>query len=165
MNKNKELIQEILEDIRHDMSDEEVLQLLLESKVAEKTHLKKEGFAERASDAIACFAGSWTFILIFLGVLVSWMLLNAYWMTHRFDPYPFILLNLVLSCVAALQAPLILMSQNRQEEKDRTRAINDYKVNLKAEIVLEDMHHKINRLVKDQHLLQTELEALKKNGH
>jgi uncharacterized membrane protein len=99
----------------------------------------------RAADAVARFGGSWTFILIFLGFLVLWMVINVVALFGRdFDPYPFILLNLMLSCVAAIQAPIIMMSQRRAEAKDRLRAENDYKVNLKAELEIRRLHDKID---------------------
>lgn len=128
MKNNRNLINEVLTDIAHDMSDEEVLKLLAESKVSEnpeKQQKKDNSFGAKAADAIAKFAGSWAFILSFVVVLTVWMILNVLLAAKAFDPYPFILLNLVLSCVAAIQAPLIMMSQNRQEEKDRKRAEND----------------------------------------
>ena len=112
-----------------------------------------------AADSIAKFAGSWAFIFSFTGVLLAWMILNVLLAAKAFDPYPFILLNLVLSCVAAIQAPLIMMSQNRQEEKDRARAENDYKVNLKTEIMIEALHDKLNRiLAREELLLQVQKE-------
>lgn len=89
-------------------------------------------FGQRAADAVARFAGSWAFIFSFIAVMVIWMVINLVLGSRAFDEYPFILLNLVLSCIAAVQAPLIMMSQNRQEAKDRQRAENDYKINLKA---------------------------------
>lgn len=102
-------------------------------------------FGERAADAVAAFGGSWTFICLFLGVMAGWVLLNAGGvMAAPFDPYPFILLNLVLSCIAAVQAPVIMMSQRRQETKDRARALNDYQVNLKAELEIRQLHEKID---------------------
>ena len=138
MKENKKLISEILADVRHDMTDEEILNLLASSRVSvnpEKESGKLTSLGQRAADSIAKFAGSWAFIFSFTGVLLAWMILNVLLAAKAFDPYPFILLNLVLSCVAAIQAPLIMMSQNRQEEKDRARAENDYKVNLKTEIL------------------------------
>lgn len=102
-------------------------------------------FGERLADRIASFGGSWTFILIFIAVLVVWMIFNAL-ARHAFDPYPYILLNLVLSCLAALQAPVIMMSQNRAAEKDRMQAQNDYEVNVKAELEIMQLHEKINEL-------------------
>ena len=153
--KNK-LIKEILKDVKHDMSDEEILSLLAGSRVSENTDKqtkKSYTIGQRAADKIAKFAGSWAFIFSFVGVLVAWMILNIVMASGAFDPYPFILLNLVLSCVAAVQAPLIMMSQNRQEEKDRRRAENDYKVNLKTEIMIEDIHGKMNRILARQAIL------------
>ena len=159
MKNNRNLINEVLTDIAHDMSDEEVLKLLAESKVSEnpeKQQKKDNSFGAKAADAIAKFAGSWTFIFSFVGVLVAWMVINII-MVNAFDPYPFILLNLVLSCVAAIQAPLIMMSQNRQEEKDRRRAENDYKVNLKTEIMIEDLYDKVNAILAKQTALEKRL--------
>ncbi len=103
------------------------------------------GFGERMADRVAVFGGSWAFIVGFIFVLAAWMTLNVIGlMAQPFDPYPFILLNLVLSCLAALQAPVIMMSQRRQEAKDRRRAENDYKVNLKAELEIRHLHEKID---------------------
>lgn len=109
------------------------------------------GRGEIWADRIASFGGSWRFIGIFGGFLVLWMALNALLLREKgFDPYPFILLNLILSCVAALQAPVIMMSQNRQEEKDRERAKNDYMVNLKSELEIRMLHEKIDHLIVTQ---------------
>ena len=149
MKENRKLLREVLNDIRHDMTDEEVLNLLADSKISVKPESGKEKYTlgQRAADAIAKFAGSCAFIFSFCGVLVLWMIMNILLAAGAFDPYPFILLNLVLSCVAAIQAPLIMMSQNRQEEKDRRRAENDYKVNLKTEIMIEDLYDKVNAIL------------------
>ncbi len=108
-------------------------------------------------------AGTWAFIFTFVGVLIAWMGINIILATNAFDPYPFILLNLVLSCVAAIQAPLIMMSQNRQEEKDRRRAENDYKVNLKTEIMIEDLYDKINIILAKQTALEKRLNKKEKD--
>lgn len=103
------------------------------------------------SDKVARFGGSWSFILIFTGILIVWILYNTLMLKQdRFDPYPFILMNLVLSCLAALQAPIVMMSQNRQEEKDRKRAENDYLVNLKAELEIRSLHKKIDVLLEEE---------------
>lgn len=152
MKENRKLLKEVLIEIRHDMTDEEVLNLLADSKISvnPKKENEKYTFGQRAADTIAKFAGSWAFIFSFAGVLILWMVVNAILATKAFDPYPFILLNLVLSCVAAIQAPLIMMSQNRQEEKDRHRAENDYKVNLKTEIIIEDIYDKVNAILAKQ---------------
>ena len=160
MKENRKLLREILTEIRHDMTDEEVLNLLADSKVSADPEGEREKYTlgQRAADAIAKFAGSWAFIFSFTGVLVLWMIVNTLLAAHAFDPYPFILLNLVLSCVAAIQAPLIMMSQNRQEEKDRRRAENDYKVNLKTEIMIEDLYDKVNAILAKQNALEKRLQ-------
>ena len=159
MKENRKLLKEVLRDIRHDMTNEEVLNLLADSKISISPKNEKEKYTlgQRAADKIAKFAGSWAFIFSFTGVLILWMVVNTVLATKAFDPYPFILLNLVLSCVAAIQAPLIMMSQNRQEEKDRHRAENDYKVNLKTEIMIEDIFDKVTAILKKQSEIEKQL--------
>ena len=161
MKENRKLLKEVLKEIRHDMTDEEVLNLLADSKISENTSRAAEKYTigQRAADAIARFAGSWAFIFAFTGVLILWMVINTLLAAKAFDPFPFILLNLVLSCVAAIQAPLIMMSQNRQEEKDRRRAENDYKVNLKTEIMIEDLYDKVNAILAKQNALEKQLQG------
>jgi uncharacterized membrane protein len=111
----------------------------------------KSTFGQRIADKVASFGGSWTFIIIFVSILIVWIGGNVLLLTDKgFDPYPFILLNLILSCVAALQAPVIMMSQNRQGEKDREKAQNDYMVNLKSELEIRMLHEKIDHLVLHQ---------------
>ena len=159
MKENRKLLKEVLADIRHDMTDEEVLNLLADSKISMNPEKEQKiTLGQKAADAIARFAGSWAFIFSFTGVLILWMLVNTLLASKAFDPYPFILLNLVLSCVAAIQAPLIMMSQNRQEEKDRHRAENDYKVNLKTEIMIEDLYDKVNIILAKQTALEKKIE-------
>ena len=158
MKENRKLLKEVLKDIEHDMTDEEVLNLLADSKISESPTAEKYTLGQRAADAIAKFAGSWAFIFSFTGVLLLWMVVNTILAADAFDPFPFILLNLVLSCVAAIQAPLIMMSQNRQEEKDRRRAENDYKVNLKTEIMIEDLYDKVNAILAKQSALENKLQ-------
>ena len=161
MKENRKLLKEVLKDIRRDMTDEEVLNLLADSKisVSPESGTEKYALGQRAADAIAKFAGSWAFIFSFTGGLVLWMVINTVLAVRAFDPYPFILLNLVLSCIAAIQAPLIMMSQNRQEEKDRRRAENDYKVNLKTEIMIEDLYDKVNAILAKQSEMEKQLRA------
>lgn len=115
-------------------------------------HPPKETFTpgQFVADRVASFGGSWTFIISFGVIIVCWISMNIVMASKAFDPYPFILLNLLLSCLAALQAPVIMMSQNRQEEKDRKRAENDYLVNLKAEIEVRNLHQKVNLLMEEQ---------------
>lgn len=151
-----EILQQILEDVDVELNDEEITHLILEKHVTEpvdKNSDKDRSFGVRAADAFASFVGSWTFICGFCVVLTTWLVTNILLFSKAFDPYPFILLNLVLSCVAAIQAPLIMMSQNRQEEKDRLRAENDYKVNLKSEIIMQDMHRKLDSILENQKTL------------
>lgn len=141
-----QLLGKILKDVREDMSDDELTELLLENKISVSDN-KKITFGQRASDKLAEFAGSWFFIIAFTLFLLIWVLINVYFLKNPFDPYPFIMLNLVLSCVAAIQAPLIMMSQKRQEQKDRERAEDDFKINLKCEIILENLHRKLDELL------------------
>lgn len=136
------LEQEVLSSIR----DHELLSKNVDSEFDQKWTL-----GERLADKIATFGGSWTFILIFGGFLTLWIILNTViFIVHPPDPYPFILLNLVLSCLAAIQAPIIMMSQNRQEAKDRLRSQHDYQVNLKAELEIRHLHDKIDHLLSHQ---------------
>jgi uncharacterized membrane protein len=110
-------------------------------------------FGERLADRVAAFGGSWTFIIIFWMALIAWIILNSYLLSrggHAFDPYPYILLNLILSMLAALQAPIIMMSQNRQAAKDRLQARLDYEVNLKAELEISQLHAKMDHLRNEQ---------------
>ncbi len=119
---------------------------------------------QEISDKVARFGGSWTFIIIFTVILAIWILFNSVIPENlKFDPYPFILMNLVLSTIAAIQAPIIMMSQNRQEEKDRMRSENDYLVNLKAEMEIRSLHQKIDLLLEEQikTLFETQAEQLK----
>ena len=111
---------------------------------------KNPPFSGRIADRIAMFGGSWRFIAAFILFMLLWVLLNVFMLRRSFDPYPFILLNLILSTLAALQAPVIMMSQNRKEEKDRQRAINDYLVNLKSEVEIRNVHQKLDLLISEQ---------------
>ena len=142
-------------DIRKDLAKLGKMEQELVRKIAQRLHLSKninevyeEGLTvgERAADRLTQFGGSWTFISIFALVLVTWMWINTSILGKPFDPYPYILLNLVLSCLAAVQAPIIMMSQNRQTEKGRLEAENDYEVNLKAELEIQQLHEKIDAL-------------------
>jgi uncharacterized membrane protein len=121
------------------------------SKDVEAAWDDRRSVGERAADVVADFGGSWNFIGLFFAMLVIWMGYNVWAATQAvFDPYPFILLNLVLSCLAAIQAPIIMMSQKRQEAKDRLRSENDYRVNLKAELEIRNLHEKVDHLITRQ---------------
>jgi len=121
----------------------------LTDKIANKEQTST--FGQRVADNVASFGGSWTFIISFGIFLLLWISLNAFWLVNKaFDPFPFILLNLILSCIAAMQAPIIMMSQNRQEEKDRERAKKDYMINLKSELEIRILHEKLDHLIMHQ---------------
>jgi uncharacterized membrane protein len=154
----KDYIKEVLEDEIGELSalDQEVIESLEQHEILSsdisKQFERKLTFGERLSDHIAEFGGSWKFLISFGAVLVIWIAINGVILvTRAFDPYPFILLNLILSCLAAVQAPIIMMSQNRAEARDRLRAENDYKVNLKAELEIRHLHEKIDHLLRRQY--------------
>ncbi|MFN8436676.1 MAG: DUF1003 domain-containing protein [Cytophagales bacterium] len=122
----------------------------ISSKLQESQEVETS-FGAKIADKVAAFGGSWTFIIIFISFILVWITFNVVWLANKgFDPYPFILLNLILSCIAAIQAPVIMMSQNRQEEKDRDRAQNDYMVNLKSELEIRTLHEKMDHLMINQ---------------
>jgi len=168
-------VETLLEEERGELSDldQRVLDsfekgtLTVQASPAE-TAERKASFGERVADRVASFGGSWTFILSFLAILIIWMGINVVGVfAQPFDPYPFILLNLVLSCLAALQAPVIMMSQKRQEEKDRLRAESDYMINLRAELEIRQLHEKIDHQMAKQwerlaELQQIQIELLEK---
>jgi len=133
-------------EVIHSMQQHDLISKNVENKLDQRW-----SFGERLADKIATFGGSWAFLMCFGAFLVLWILVNTVAMVNRpADPYPFILLNLILSCLAAIQAPIIMMSQNRQEAKDRMRSENDYQVNLKAELEIRNLHEKIDHLLMHQ---------------
>src|SRR5881275_1220417 len=154
----RDYVKEVLQEELGELSalDQEVVESLREHEIITSNISKqfetKLTFGERLSDRIASFGGSWRFISLFGAVLFGWIILNGILLMNRgFDPYPFILLNLILSCLAAIQAPIIMMSQNRAEARDRLRAENDYKVNLKAELEIRHLHEKLDHLLSRQY--------------
>jgi len=119
--------------------------------IEQEDEIDNRTFGQKVADKVAAFGGSWTFIISFFVFILLWIGVNVYFLTNKgFDPYPFILLNLILSCLASLQAPIIMMSQNRQEEKDRERAKKDYEINLKAENEIQLLQEKLDRLIELQ---------------
>lgn len=157
----RRIVKELLDVTDKEFTDEELIHQLINtelSKDSDKTD--KLTFGQHAADAVACFAGSWAFIFSFIAIMVIWMVLNIVLKDKAFDAYPFILLNLVLSCIAAVQAPLIMMSQNRQEAKDRERAENDFKVNLKSELIIDDLHRKMDLVLENQKKINRRLDLL-----
>ncbi|MEY2480370.1 MAG: hypothetical protein QOI04_1297 [Verrucomicrobiota bacterium] len=154
----KDYVKEVLQEEIGELStlDDEVIESLKQHEILSQNLSKQFDreltFGERLSDRIAEFGGSWRFIISFGVVLFFWILVNSLLLaTKAFDPYPFILMNLILSCLAALQAPVIMMSQNRGEARDRLRAENDYKINLKAELEIRHLHEKIDHLLRRQY--------------
>ena len=146
-----QIIKELLDITDREFTDEELIHRLIMTEMTENSDSEeKVSFGQKASDAVAKFAGSWAFIFSFIAVMVIWMVLNIVLAQRAFDAYPFILLNLVRSCIAAVQAPLIMMSQNRQEAKDRKRAENDYRINLKSELIIDDLHRKLDLVLENQ---------------
>lgn len=159
-----EIIKELLHITDKELTDEELLKEILSTDISENSEKggkeEKITFGQKAADAVARFAGSWAFIFSFIAVMVIWMVMNVLLAAKAFDAYPFILLNLVLSCIAAVQAPLIMMSQNRQEVKDRKRAENDYRVNLKSEFVIDALYKKLESVSEMQKKIFKKLEVL-----
>ena len=161
----RKVIKELLDVTDREFTDEELIrQLTLTGITQRAAQDEKSTLGQRAADAVARFAGSWAFIFSFIAVMVLWMAGNVLLASRAFDAYPFILLNLVLSCIAAVQAPLILMSQNRQEAKDRQRAENDYRVNLKNELIIDDLYRKLDRILENQQRIDQRLERLEQNN-
>ncbi len=142
------------ENLQHEKLHDIVIKAIEEEKLITSKLMEFEeretSFSERVADRVAAFGGSWQFIIVFVSFLIAWAAINILLLKKAFDPYPFILLNLFLSALAAVQAPVIMMSQNRKEEKDRRRAINDYLINLKAEIEIRNMHQKLDLLIVEQ---------------
>lgn len=161
----KEIVKMLLNNKEINIDDEdELLDLLIDEPIsidALKEEEKNIKFGDKVADKITKFVGSWTFILGFSSFLIIWVLINLY-LINNLDPYPFILLNLVLSCIAALQAPIIMMSQNREAKRDSLRSKNDYRTDLKSELILEELHDKIERIEKNQKLILEYLESKKK---
>ncbi len=161
----QKIVKELLKNTDREFTDEELVEQLIDTKVTVRDNDKPETFGQKAADTVARFAGSWAFIFSFIALMVIWMIINLLLAVRAFDAYPFVLLNLVLSCIAAIQAPLIMMSQNRQEAKDRQRAENDYLVNLKNELIIDDLHKKLDRVLENEKHLMRKIEELEKQEH
>lgn len=149
----KEIVNMLLAQDINDKDEADLMEMLIDKQISinvEKEELEKMTFGDKVADKFSAFAGSWKFIIGFSIFLIAWMIINGIILVKSFDPFPFILLNLVLSCIAALQAPIIMMSQNRQAKKDSMRNQNDYQTDLKSELILEDLHDKITILIKNQ---------------
>jgi uncharacterized membrane protein len=160
--KNSDIIQKELEQLNklHEIVASSIKE---ESNLVEnifKPKIESLNFGQKVSDKVASFGGSWRFIIYFGIVLFVWICFNSLIILKlRFDPYPFILMNLILSCIAALQAPIIMMSQNRQAEKDRIQSQNDYAINLKSELQIRSLHQKVDLLLEEQIQTLFEIQA------
>ncbi len=160
----EELLKHLLKDPNIPIKTEtELIDLLVETQITYNLDDQSSDgltLGQKMSDRLANFAGSWGFIIAFLSVMMIWILGNIYLLSRPFDPYPFILLNLMLSCIAALQAPIIMMSQNRQGDKDRLRSIQDSKVNLKTEFLLETLYKNLSKSINNISKLEEKLSFL-----
>lgn len=149
----KEIVRMLLKQDLEERDEEELLDLLIDNPISvdvDKQADENMSFGDKCADKVAEKAGSWRFIILFMTFLIIWIIINGVLLVKAVDPFPFILLNLVLSCIAALQAPVIMMSQNRQAKKDRDRGHNDYMIDLKSELILEELHVQINTVLKNQ---------------
>ena len=163
----KELVKTLIAQDLSNTNEIDLIELLVEEQIAvniEKVEEAKMTFGDRVADRLSEIAGSWTFIIGFSIFLITWIIINGLILVEKaVDPYPFILLNLLLSCLAALQAPIIMMSQNRQAKKDTLRNQNDYRTDLKSELILEDLHDNINELIKNQRKIIKYIEETKED--
>ncbi len=157
----KEIVKSLLNEKMEDKDLEELLDMLVDNPISVDVDKQAEAnitFKERMADRISEIVGSWGFILGFGGFMVGWIVVNGLLLMNPVDPYPFILLNLLLSCVAAIQAPIIMMSQNRQAHKDSLRNQNDYKTDLKSELILEELHDKMDKILENQRKILKKME-------
>lgn len=164
---NKDSITEILIDDREEREQRihELLKARKSLNINTEMH-KTSTLGERMSDRLANFAGSWAFLGFFGTIVFTWAIVNTtFFLVRPIDPFPYVFLNLILACVSSLQAPVIMMSQNRESQKDRIRAENDYLINLKSEIILEDLHMKVDELLDDQKRLKKQLNTIMINIH
>ena len=151
-NSKKEIVKMLLKKDINVTDEEDLINMLINEPISVDTDKESDlnrSFGDYLADRITEIAGSWPFIIGLVIFLLLWIILNIFILTNA-DPYPFILLNLLWSCIAALQAPIIMMSQNREAKKDRLRSSNDYKTDLKSELMLEDLHNKMSQIIKNQ---------------
>ena len=151
-NSKKEIVKMLLKKDINVTDEEDLINMLINEPISVDTDKESDlnrSFGDYLADRITEIAGSWPFIIGLVIFLLLWIILNIFILTNA-DPYPFILLNLLLSCIAALQAPIIMMNQKRKEKKDRLRSSNDYKTDLKSELMLEDLHNKMSQIIKNQ---------------
>lgn len=155
----KEIVNKLLKQTISKKEEAELLDMLVDRPIAvdvEKEEQETLKFGDKVADKLSEIAGSWGFIIGFTGFLVFWIVLNTVILKDAIDEYPFILLNLLLSCLAAIQAPIIMMSQNRQAKKDSLRNQNDYYTDVKTELIIEELHDKIDLMLKNQEKIMNE---------
>ena len=158
----KKIVEMLLNKSLEDRDEEELLDLLIDQPIAidvDKLEEESQTRGDIIADKLTAVAGSWSFIIGFTLFLIFWIILNLLFI--KIDPFPFILLNLLLSCLAALQAPIIMMSQNREAKRDSLRNLNDYKTDLKSELILEKLHDQMDQIVKNQIKFNKEINSLK----
>ncbi len=151
--RKREIVKMLLNQDLGEKDEEEIIDMLVDNPITvdvDKEIDAKMTFGDKVADKISAIAGSWTFIILFCLFLIIWIVINGIVLINAIDPYPYILLNLVLSCIAALQAPIIMMSQNRQSKKDTIRNKNDYRTDLKSELILEELHDHMEKILQNQ---------------
>ena len=161
----KEIVKRLVSQELGKKDHEDLIDLLINNPISVDVDKEQEAnttFGEKMADRISAIAGSWFFIMFCILFLILWIILNVFVLTEKIDPYPFILLNLVLSCISAIQAPIIMMSQNREAKRDSLRSKNDYRTDLKSELILEELHDKMEELEKLEKEILKELENKRK---
>lgn len=161
----KEIVEMLLKKKLDTVDEADLINMLIDEPIAidvDKQEDATRTFGDKLADKLTEIAGSWKFIIGMIIFLLNWILLNLFVIDNA-DPYPFILLNLILSCIAALQAPIIMMSQNREAKKDSLRSSNDYKTDLKSELILEELHNEIKKLAANQNKILKYIEEQEKN--
>lgn len=163
INKKKDLVKKLLKDNTIDGNYDELIEMLIDESISIDPDKEKLSRSEKIADAFTKVAGSWTFIILFGIFLIIWIVFNTVGIIN-YDKYPFILLNLLLSCLAAFQAPIIMMSQNRQSKKDSLRSRNDYRTDLKSELILEELHDKMEVILSNQNKIMKYINESEKNN-
>ena len=163
INKKKDLVKKLLKDNTIDGNYDELIEMLIDESISIDPDKERLSRSEKIADAFTKVAGSWTFIILFGIFLIIWIVLNTVGIIN-YDKYPFTLLNLLLSCLAAFQAPIIMMSQNRQSKKDSLRSRNDYRTDLKSELILEELHDKMEVILSNQNKIMKYINESEKNN-
>lgn len=164
-NAKRKIVRQLINQNIDVENEQELIEMLIDEPIAidvDKVNKEKLKFGDKVADTLTRVAGSWTFIISFCAFLTIWIVINTFVLKEA-DPYPFILLNLILSCIAALQAPIIMMSQNREAKKDSLRSKNDYKTDLKSELILEILHEQMTEIINNQKKIMKNIEDKKES--